>query len=148
MPERKELFLACLRVAERMQRQGTWVIAEEELKQLISADANIAWLEQFELGGRSLLNRNSDRAFRFSHYTIQEFLVAYGLLYDMLMSNEIIRGSMQLVEFINSDCLKEVGTVLNKEDIVFLTVQNKKGRIIVSGCYGYGERVLCDRKSE
>jgi hypothetical protein len=67
VPERKELFLACLRVAERMQRQGARVIAEEELEQPIHEDANIAWLEKFELGGRSLLNRNSERAFRFSH---------------------------------------------------------------------------------
>ncbi|MGX9727684.1 MAG: NACHT domain-containing protein [Candidatus Electronema sp. VV] len=148
VPERKELFLACLRIAERMQRQGTWIISKEELEQLIREDENIAWLEKFELGGRSLLNRNSDRAFRFSHYTIQEFLVAYGLLYDMLMSDEIIRGSMQLVEFLNSDYIEELGTVLNKEDIVFLTVQNKKGCIIVSGSYGYGERVLCGHKSE
>ncbi|MCI5211332.1 MAG: hypothetical protein D3910_21680, partial [Candidatus Electrothrix sp. ATG2] len=81
LPQRKELFLACLRVAERMQQQGTRTISKEELEQLIREERNIAWLEKFELGGRSLLNRNSDRAFRFSHYTIQEFLLAWGLVH-------------------------------------------------------------------
>ncbi|MCI5120392.1 MAG: hypothetical protein D3908_04200, partial [Candidatus Electrothrix sp. AUS4] len=45
-------------------RQGTWIISKEELEQLIREDENIAWLEKFELGGRALLNRNSDRLFR------------------------------------------------------------------------------------
>ncbi|CAK8717555.1 MAG: Formylglycine-generating enzyme, required for sulfatase activity, contains SUMF1/FGE domain [Candidatus Electronema aureum] len=101
VPERKELFLACLRIAERMQRQGTRVISEDELKQLISADANIAWLEQFELGGRSLLNRNSDRAFRFSHYTVQEFLLAWGIVHKQLTEQEPLWATDQLVRFVD-----------------------------------------------
>ncbi len=101
VPERADLFRACLRVAERMQRQGTRVIAEEELEQLISADANIAWLEKFELGGRSLLNRNSERAFRFSHYTIQEFLLAWGIVHKQLAGQEPLRATDQLVRFVD-----------------------------------------------
>uniref|UniRef100_UPI004055B4C1 SUMF1/EgtB/PvdO family nonheme iron enzyme n=1 Tax=Candidatus Electronema sp. TaxID=2698783 RepID=UPI004055B4C1 len=101
-PERKELFLACLRIAERMQRQGIRVISEDELKQLIRADANIAWLEQFELGGRSLLNRrNSDRAFRFSHYTVQEFLLAWGIAHKQLAEQTPLRATDQLVRFVD-----------------------------------------------
>ncbi|WP_417913595.1 SUMF1/EgtB/PvdO family nonheme iron enzyme [Candidatus Electronema sp. JM] len=101
VPERKELFLACLRIAERMQRQGTRVLSEDELKQLIRADANIAWLEQFELGGRSLLNRNSDRAFRFSHYTVQEFLLAWGIVQKQLAEQTPLRATDQLVRFVD-----------------------------------------------
>ncbi|MGR0482793.1 MAG: formylglycine-generating enzyme family protein [Candidatus Electronema sp. V4] len=101
VPERKELFLACLRIAEQMQRQFTRVMAEDELKQLISADANIAWLEQFELGGRSLLNRNSDRAFRFSHYTVQEFLLAWGIVHQQLAEQTPLRATDQLVRFVD-----------------------------------------------
>jgi formylglycine-generating enzyme required for sulfatase activity len=101
VPERADLFRACLRVAERMQRQGTRVIAEEELEQLIREDANIAWLEQFELGGRSLLNRNSERAFRFSHYTVQEFLLAWGIVHKQLAEQEPLRATDQLVRFVD-----------------------------------------------
>ncbi len=100
-PERKELFLACLRVTERMQRQGTRIISEEELEQLVREDGNIAWLEKFELGGRSLLNRNSDRAFRFSHYTIQEFLLAWGVVNDQLVGQEPLRATDQLARFVD-----------------------------------------------
>ncbi|RWX45610.1 Formylglycine-generating enzyme, required for sulfatase activity, contains SUMF1/FGE domain [Candidatus Electrothrix aarhusensis] len=103
VPERKELFHACLRIAEQMERGGgdRRIISEESLQQLIQADENIAWLEKFELGGRSLLNRNSDRAFRFSHYTIQEFLLAWGLVNKQLVDKEPLRATDQLVRFID-----------------------------------------------
>ncbi|MCI5126560.1 MAG: formylglycine-generating enzyme family protein, partial [Candidatus Electrothrix sp. AR5] len=101
VPERKELFQACLRVAEEMERQGSRVISEEALQQLIREEENIGWLEKFELGGRSLLNRNSDRAFRFSHYTIQEFLLAWGVVNEELVVQEPLRATDQLVRFVD-----------------------------------------------
>jgi formylglycine-generating enzyme required for sulfatase activity len=100
MPERKELFHACVRIAEWMQRRGERIISEEELQQLILADQNVSWLEEFELGGRSLLNRNSERAFRFSHYTIQEFLVAYGMINNALAASQPVRPTDQLLRFL------------------------------------------------
>ncbi|MCI5220385.1 MAG: formylglycine-generating enzyme family protein, partial [Candidatus Electrothrix sp. LOE2] len=102
VPERKELFHACLRIAEQMERGGgdRRIISEDSLHQLIQADENIAWLEQFELGGRSLLNRNSDRAFRFSHYTVQEFLLAWGLVNEQLLGEKTLRATDQLVRFL------------------------------------------------
>ncbi|MCI5137658.1 MAG: formylglycine-generating enzyme family protein [Candidatus Electrothrix sp. AR1] len=103
VPKREELFHACLRIAEQMERSGgdRRIISEESLQQLIQADENIAWLEKFELGGRSLLNRNSDRAFRFSHYTIQEFLLAWGLVNKQLVGKEPLRATDQLIRFID-----------------------------------------------
>ncbi len=103
VPERKELFHACLRIAEQMERSGgdRRIISEESLQQLIRENENIAWLEKFELGGRSLLNRNSDRAFRFSHYTIQEFLLAWGLVNKQLVGKEPLRATDQLIRFID-----------------------------------------------
>ncbi|MCI5128988.1 MAG: hypothetical protein D3907_10925 [Candidatus Electrothrix sp. AUS3] len=100
VPERKELFLACLRVAEEMERREVRLISEDALLQLIREDANIGWLERFELGGRSLLNRNSDRAFRFSHYILQEFLIAWGIVNEKLDELEQIRATDQLGHFI------------------------------------------------
>ncbi|MCI5126358.1 MAG: formylglycine-generating enzyme family protein [Candidatus Electrothrix sp. AR5] len=103
VPKREELFHACLRIAEQMERSegDRRIISEESLQQLIQADENIAWLEKFELGGRSLLNRNSDRAFRFSHYTIQEFLLAWGLVNKQLVGKEPLRATDQLLRFID-----------------------------------------------
>ncbi|MCI5121958.1 MAG: hypothetical protein D3908_12345 [Candidatus Electrothrix sp. AUS4] len=83
-----------------MQRQGTQIITEEKLQQLIFADKNISWLEKFELGGRSLLNRNSDRAFRFSHYTVQEFLLAWGVVHEQLAGQDSLRATDQMVQFV------------------------------------------------
>ncbi|MGB5685211.1 MAG: SUMF1/EgtB/PvdO family nonheme iron enzyme, partial [Candidatus Electrothrix sp.] len=100
VPERKELFHACLRVAEAMERQGSRVISEAALQQLVREDASIGWLEKFELGGRSLLNRNSDWAFRFSHYTIREFLLAWGVVNEQLVGQEQLRATDQLVRFL------------------------------------------------
>lgn len=42
----------------------------------------LASLPYFDFGGRSLLNRTADGAFRFSHYSIQEFLVVHALETD------------------------------------------------------------------
>ncbi|MCI5141876.1 MAG: formylglycine-generating enzyme family protein [Candidatus Electrothrix sp. ATG1] len=67
---------------------------------MIRKDKNIAWLEKFELGGRSLLNRNSDRAFRFSHYTVQEFLLAWSIVNRRLVGQESLRATDQLVHFL------------------------------------------------
>jgi formylglycine-generating enzyme required for sulfatase activity len=100
VPEQKELFHACLRVAEAMERKGVRVIEEEALQQLVREDENIGWLEKFELGGRSLLNRNSDRAFRFSHYTIREFLLAWGIVHEQLVGKDPLRVTDQLVRFV------------------------------------------------
>lgn len=102
VPGRKELFHACVQIAEQMERTegNRRIISEEDLQQLIRKDKNIGWLERFDLGGRSLLNRNSDRAFRFSHYTIQEFLLAWGLVKEKLVGEEPLRPTDQLVRFV------------------------------------------------
>jgi formylglycine-generating enzyme required for sulfatase activity len=101
LPKRRELFHACLLIAEQMHRQGGRIITEKDLQRLIREDENIRWLEKFELGGRSLLNRNSDRAFRFSHYTIQEFLLAYGVVNKRLVGQEPLRATDQLARFVD-----------------------------------------------
>jgi formylglycine-generating enzyme required for sulfatase activity len=47
-----------------------------------------------------LLNRNSERAFRFSHYTIREFLIAYGLVNKRFDEKGPLRATDQLVRFV------------------------------------------------
>ncbi|MCI5157598.1 MAG: formylglycine-generating enzyme family protein [Candidatus Electrothrix sp. AUS1_2] len=103
VPERKELFLACLRIAEHIQRDGnsSRIISEDALQRLIRENEHISWLEKFELGGRSLLNRNSDRGFRFSHLTIQEFLLARGVVHECLVGKEPLQATDQLTRFVD-----------------------------------------------
>jgi formylglycine-generating enzyme required for sulfatase activity len=55
-------------------------VTQEQLRSLVGALPAIAHIEHFDFGGRSLLNRNSQREYRFAHYSIQEFLVAHALV--------------------------------------------------------------------
>ena len=100
LPKREDLLHACIRVAEHMQRQGTRTLSEQELNELTHSHADIRWLKEFQVGERSLLNRNSEQDFRFSHYTVQEFLLAYGLLKDKLHSRKPLRATYEMVSFL------------------------------------------------
>ncbi|MCP4698864.1 MAG: hypothetical protein GY862_18730, partial [Gammaproteobacteria bacterium] len=109
LPNKKDLLKACIKVAEFMQRKGTKTLEEDELQNLITAsDDNISYLKDFNMGGRSLLNRNSDRAYRFSHYTIQEFLLARGIV-EGTISGEPIRATDQIVWFLDLSACKGMG---------------------------------------
>jgi formylglycine-generating enzyme required for sulfatase activity len=55
-------------------------ISEPELDELISRIAKVKAIRHIEIKGRSLLNRNSEGNYRFSHSSVQEFLVAKLLL--------------------------------------------------------------------
>ena len=89
-PSRDDLLHACIHAAAWMQKQGTRELKESALQTLVRvADKNIAYLENFEVGGRALLNRNSDRDFRFSHYSIQEFLAIQGVVSGLLTTDDL-----------------------------------------------------------
>ena len=75
-PTEDELFAACRCLALHMSKRDEREIAEADLVALIKSEPGMAHLTGLEIGGRSLLNRNSDGAYRFAHYSIQEFLVA------------------------------------------------------------------------
>ena len=74
------LFTACLLVADQMQRNGTRFLSESKLNELIQTQPVISPVAQIQFGGRSLLNRNAQGDYRFSHFSIQEYLVAQGVL--------------------------------------------------------------------
>ena len=74
------LYSACLLVADHMQRSGSRFLSEPKLHELMQAHPELAHLTQIKFGGRSLLNRNAQGDYRFSHFSVQEYLVAQGLL--------------------------------------------------------------------
>ena len=103
LPDSQQLLYACIRVAEAMQRLDKRSLTQDDLLMLVaSSDENIRWLadEAFDVGGRSLLNRNSEGSFRFSHYTIQEYLLAAGILRGLLSQHENLRPTDQLMKFL------------------------------------------------
>jgi formylglycine-generating enzyme required for sulfatase activity len=84
-----------------MQRARKQTLTIAELDEVIGQKSSRLFLEELDVGGRSLLNRNSDGAFRFSHYTIQEFLVAHALATDRLAKDAgPVRASTMIVEFL------------------------------------------------
>ncbi len=71
-----QLLDACTEVALLMQMSRQRTISREQLQELILKSPNVSFLSKLNFGGRALLNRNSAGDYRFSHYSIQEFLLA------------------------------------------------------------------------
>jgi formylglycine-generating enzyme required for sulfatase activity len=95
---KETLWRVCTAVALHMQSQGSRLLKRDDLDQLTAGFPQIASLENFDVGGRSLLNRNAAGAFRFSHYSIQEFLVVHALSSDA--AELPLRVTAQMLEFL------------------------------------------------
>lgn len=76
------LFLGCIIVATYMQYQEKRNIEEASISMLMKKNTPVKYIKDFNFGGRSLLNRNSDGSYRFSHYSIQEFILAYAICHN------------------------------------------------------------------
>jgi hypothetical protein len=76
----KELLPACIILATIMQIREKRSISEQDLDALIEKIKDVFPVTKIDIKGKSLINRNSDGDYRFSHFSIQEFLVAKLLL--------------------------------------------------------------------
>jgi formylglycine-generating enzyme required for sulfatase activity len=84
-----------------MQSRGERLLEHPDLDVLTAGFPELANLEHFDVGGRSLLNRNAAGAFRFSHYSIQEFLVVHALSEDLVdLPPEPLRVTAEMLEFL------------------------------------------------
>ncbi len=72
----EDLYDACIYLAVWLQIRQRREISEDELDKQIGEISLLKQIKELEIKGRSLLNRNSKGDYRFSHYSIQEFLVA------------------------------------------------------------------------
>ena len=100
-PTAEQLLQASVHIAIHMHQQGVRFLAEAELQALIKNDPAIRPLERFKIDGRSLLNRNSEGAYRFSHFTIQEYLLAYGLTHGFVSEDAPkLRPTDEIVRFL------------------------------------------------
>jgi hypothetical protein len=97
----EELCTACTAIAEEMQVLGKRHFSRKRLERLLSEHPEVEQLSFIDLGGRSLLNRNSRGDYRFSHYTIQEFLMAKGVLNASLSHGvSAFRNTDQISKFV------------------------------------------------
>ncbi len=76
----RDLLEACLILATWLQIKKKRNVDESELAQLIQKISKVKAVKEIHIKGQSLLNRNSEGNYRFSHYSVQEFLVAKLLL--------------------------------------------------------------------
>ncbi len=75
-----DLLQACIVLALVLHCDGKRDISEENLDRLIEQYSAVTPIKEIHLKGRSLINKNSDGDYRFSHYSIQEFCVTKMLL--------------------------------------------------------------------
>nr|WP_158651833.1 pentapeptide repeat-containing protein [Marinobacterium profundum] len=71
---------SCILIAKYMSSKKSRKINIDKLNKLTDIGAVSINLDKVDIGGRSLLNKNSDGDFRFSHFSIQEFLVAESIV--------------------------------------------------------------------
>jgi formylglycine-generating enzyme required for sulfatase activity len=104
---KKELLQACMWLAVEMQKRQVREIPEQDLSKLVASCPGIEKVEIIDVKGRSLLNKNSQGDFRFSHYSIQEFLVAKYIkentgekLLDRIVITDFIRKMLFKIEWV------------------------------------------------
>ena len=106
---KQKLREICVAIAVNMQLSNQRVISKEELEKIIN-DKNIinGGIDALDFGGRSLMNRTSDGKYRFSHYTIQEFLVVYAIVENFEKNSmSKVRVTAQMLEFLRC-CLDRI----------------------------------------
>lgn len=101
------LMLACLRVAFEMTLMKQLSIEPIKIDELIIKYPDISSLNRMDIGGRSLLNRNSSGSFRFSHYSIQEFLIAESIIRGTVSNDEISRCLLSDLTLIFLHCYSD-----------------------------------------
>lgn len=91
------LLNACIKIAAIMQGRK----ARELNKCELTMQPELSLLKHINIGGRSLLNVNSEGQYRFAHYTIQEFLIAFGIRKGIIRNiKEPLRTTPKMLEFL------------------------------------------------
>ena len=96
---REQLLEACEALAYYLHISGVRSLGFDALKDLRRDVPGLQSLETFDFGGRSLLNLNSEREYRFAHYSIQEFLVVHRILESEKRPGSRIRMTDQMFSF-------------------------------------------------
>ncbi|MDM8555635.1 pentapeptide repeat-containing protein [Desulfococcaceae bacterium HSG7] len=93
----KALLKACIILATVMQIRQKRSISENDLDKLAKRIGEVMPIKEVDIKGRSLINRNSEEHYRFSHYSIQEFCVA-----KLLLEKSFIKpkGRIPITDFI------------------------------------------------
>jgi hypothetical protein len=106
-----DLRFACEYLAVRLQERGARAMGSTELARLCTEQPELEHLNEIDIGGRSLLNRTSEGDWRFSHYTVQEFLVVSAFQAErefIQQRGERLRGTDQILRFVMARAEKAI----------------------------------------
>jgi formylglycine-generating enzyme required for sulfatase activity len=92
-PDAAALLDLCALIAVHLQVVGRRELPLADLAMLRERHSAARHLSDLDVGGRSLLNRNAEGEYRFSHYSIQEFLVVRAIVTGAL---DFERGLLRL----------------------------------------------------
>ncbi|NQZ08802.1 MAG: pentapeptide repeat-containing protein [Algicola sp.] len=98
--KKEDLLTACIWLAETMHRNSKSSVPLDVIKKLCIQESCIELLsgqpervvdgiDFIDIGTNSLLNRDSDGRFRFSHLSIMEFLIAYGIAGNVISGIDV-----------------------------------------------------------
>jgi uncharacterized protein YjbI with pentapeptide repeats len=114
----EELLKACLIVAHEMHKESGREMPQSKLNEMVATFPELSNLQLIDVGGRSLMNKNSDDEYRFSHYSIQEFLMAFGIVENVFIQRSSIRCTDKILAFLDaSRSLEESLPILNFENV-------------------------------
>ena len=71
-----DLNLACIAIAAKMQEYGTRYLSKSVLSKIVKTLPEVDHVNNIEYGSKSLLNRDSNGNYRFSHFSVQEYFLA------------------------------------------------------------------------
>jgi uncharacterized protein YjbI with pentapeptide repeats len=91
-PAVEDLWIACRRLAIFLHSRHELRVSQEELTALVEKFPEVASVPFMHIGGRSLLNVDSQGNYRFSHFSIQEFLVVNAVVEgEMAVDSDAVR---------------------------------------------------------
>lgn len=111
------LKAASIITAIYMTNRGKRSIEKRDLDTLRSTNKEISMLDHLDVGGRSLMNKNSEGDYRFSHYSIQEYLIAESIIRQKISTQDIERAhiSALTLEFLSAYQESKAETELSKD---------------------------------
>lgn len=112
------LLEACLIIASVMHENNEREISASRLQDLKVDFPSLEKLTLIDVGGRSLMNKNSENEYRFSHYSIQEFLISYGVINGSFEEKSSIKCTDKILSFLVScNSLEDHLPILNFENV-------------------------------
>lgn len=142
---RDDLLKACVWLAEIMHRNNTHTVGLKHVKQICNKESNIALLkdsaektiegiDHIDIGTNSLLNRNSYGEFRFSHLSIREFLIVYGVELNIIQDKgDYFSKTDNMLNFIKAVNKSKIGLFVNEYNGCLLTEFKLQGSNQLNG---------------